>query len=259
MQATGPDTDRQVPVHLRLDQAAQGGDQHPPHVVRQPAADAPVDAGAGRGAAGAGGLAALEPHLRRQPQLRHDALQRRHALHRRRQAGAGADGRDAAQPARDRADGLLQRAHRLRGDRQRDEDRRRAAPQPAVARADVLLCRRRAGAAGLGRAARGAGARDRRAHRHGHRPGHDRVGARSPSSSPTPTSRPATWACPRPGWSSSWCRWTARSRCATRARTSRRATGAAPEATARGLRRGRLLLHRRRRAAGSTTTTCTRA
>ena len=126
---------RQVPVHLRLDQAAQGRDQHPRHVVRQPAADAPVDAGAGRGAAGAGGLAALEPHLRRQPQLRPDALQRRHALHRRRQAGAGPDGRDAAQPARDRAHGLLQRAHRLRGDRQRDEDGRRAAPQPAVARA----------------------------------------------------------------------------------------------------------------------------
>jgi feruloyl-CoA synthase len=82
----------QVPVHLGLDQAAQGGDQHPPHVVRQPAADAPVDARAGRRAAGAGRLAALEPHLRRQPQRGHRAGQRRHALHRRRQAHAGADG-----------------------------------------------------------------------------------------------------------------------------------------------------------------------
>ena len=71
--------DRQVPVHQRLDQAAQGGDQHPAHVVRQPAADGPEHAGADRGAAGAGGLAALEPHLRRQPQLRHGGLQRRHA------------------------------------------------------------------------------------------------------------------------------------------------------------------------------------
>ncbi len=35
---------RQVPVHLGLDQAAQGRDQHAPHVVRQPADDAPVDA-----------------------------------------------------------------------------------------------------------------------------------------------------------------------------------------------------------------------
>jgi hypothetical protein len=54
-------------------------------------------------------------------------------------------------------------------------------------------------------------------------------------------------ACPRPGWSSSWCRPTARSRCATAARTSRRATGARPEATAEAFRRRRLLLHRRRR------------
>ena len=44
-----------------------------------------------RPAAGAGRLAAVEPHLRRQPQLQHGAAQRRHALHRRRQAGAGAD------------------------------------------------------------------------------------------------------------------------------------------------------------------------
>jgi hypothetical protein len=73
-----PGHHHQVPVHLGLDQAAQGGDQHARHVVRQPAADAPVDAGAGRGAAGAGGLAALEPHLRRQPQRR-PGLQRRHA------------------------------------------------------------------------------------------------------------------------------------------------------------------------------------
>ena len=46
----------------------------------------------GRRAAGAGRLAAVEPHLRRQPQRRHHALQRRHALHRRRQADAGAIG-----------------------------------------------------------------------------------------------------------------------------------------------------------------------
>ena len=127
--------------------------------------------------AGAGRLAALEPHLRRQPQFRPDAVQRRHALHRRRQAGAGADRRDPAQPARDRAHRLLQRADRLRGDRQRDEGGRGAAAQPAVARADVLLRRGGAGPAGLGCAARGAGARNRRAHRDGHRPGHDRIGA----------------------------------------------------------------------------------
>ena len=42
-----------------------------------------------RGAAGALRLAAVEPHLRRQPQLRDRALQRRHALHRRGEADAG--------------------------------------------------------------------------------------------------------------------------------------------------------------------------
>ncbi len=66
-----PRHDRQVPLHLGLDQAAQGRDQHPAHAVREPADDPPVLPGAGRGAAGAGRLAALEPHLRRQPQRRH--------------------------------------------------------------------------------------------------------------------------------------------------------------------------------------------
>ena len=48
--------------------------------------DPPALAVPRRRAAGAGRLAAVEPHLRRQPQLRHGALQRRHALHRRGQA-----------------------------------------------------------------------------------------------------------------------------------------------------------------------------
>ena len=39
-----PRHDRQVPVHVGLDQAAQGRDQHAPHVVRQPADAAPVHA-----------------------------------------------------------------------------------------------------------------------------------------------------------------------------------------------------------------------
>ena len=66
-----PRHDRQVPVHLGLDQAAEGRDQHAAHAVREPADDPPVLPGAGRGAAGAGRLAAVEPHLRRQPQRRH--------------------------------------------------------------------------------------------------------------------------------------------------------------------------------------------
>ena len=61
---------RQVPVHLRFDRRAKGGDQHPAHAVLEPG-----HAGrrgfcfvAGR-ASGDPRLAALEPHLRRQPQL----------------------------------------------------------------------------------------------------------------------------------------------------------------------------------------------
>ena len=80
---------RQVPVHLGLDRHAEGGDQHPAHVVLEPGDD-PLPARLLRGrAAGDRGLVALAPHRRRQPQFRLRALQRRHLLHRRGQAGAG--------------------------------------------------------------------------------------------------------------------------------------------------------------------------
>ena len=88
-----PGHDRQVPVHLGLDQATQGGDHHAAHAVREPAADPAVLPRTRRRAAGARGLAGLEPHLRRQPQRRPGAQQRRHALHRRRPADARADRR----------------------------------------------------------------------------------------------------------------------------------------------------------------------
>ena len=79
---------REDPVHLGFHRRSQGRREHPRHAHRQPA-----DAGAGlavhRAApAGGGRLAAVEPHLRRQPQLQSRAPQRRHALRRRRQAGA---------------------------------------------------------------------------------------------------------------------------------------------------------------------------
>ncbi len=76
--------DRQVPVHLGLDQEAEGGHHDPPDAVLEPAdaaADLPL---LRRRAAGAARLAALEPYLRGQPQRRHRAVQRRHALPRRR-------------------------------------------------------------------------------------------------------------------------------------------------------------------------------
>jgi acyl-CoA synthetase (AMP-forming)/AMP-acid ligase II len=113
MQATGPDT---ITKFL----FTSGSTKLPKAVIntqRMWCANqqqmAPVPCPSGRRAAGTGGLAAVEPHLWRQPQLWHGAVQRRHAVHRRRQAHARADRRDAAQPARDVAHRLLQRAHRF--------------------------------------------------------------------------------------------------------------------------------------------------
>ena len=91
---------RQVPADLGLDRPPEGRDQHPPHALRQPADDRAGLALSRAREAGGARLAAMEPHLRRQPQLQHGAAQRRHALHRRRPAGAGADREDRAQPAR---------------------------------------------------------------------------------------------------------------------------------------------------------------
>ena len=51
-----------------------------------------------------------------------------------------------------------------------------------------------------------AGARDRRAHRDDHRPGHDRVRPVRHLRHQPQRARPATSACPRRAWSSSW--WT---------------------------------------------------
>ena len=106
---------RQIPVHLRLDRPAERRDQHPPHAVLQPGDDRRrLLFRAGR-AAGGDRLAALEPHLRQQPQFQFGADQWRLALHRRRQSDAAGRTEDRAQSARDRADDLFQRAEGLRG------------------------------------------------------------------------------------------------------------------------------------------------
>ena len=87
---------REIPVHLGLDRHAEGCHQHPAHADLEPAgqgADLVVSRRRGR-RSGHSGLAAVEPHLWRQPQFQPRAAQRRHALYRRRQAGAG--------PVRDR-------------------------------------------------------------------------------------------------------------------------------------------------------------
>jgi hypothetical protein len=149
---------RQVPAHQRQHRPPQGGDQHPPHAVRQPA-DAGADTALpGAGKARAAGLAALEPHLRRQPQREPGAAQRRHAVHRRRPPLPGAIDKHHRPPARGAAHGVLQRAARLRNDAAHaGEGRRTGAPLLRPPAHGVLRRRRHAGvdlaAAGRGRAA----------------------------------------------------------------------------------------------------------
>lgn len=74
------------PLHLRFHRCTQGGHQHASHVGDQPGATAPCMAVPRRRPARAAGLAALESHFRRQSQLRAGVAQRRHAVHRRKQA-----------------------------------------------------------------------------------------------------------------------------------------------------------------------------
>ena len=84
----GPRHDRQGAVHVGVDRPAEGRHQHAADAVLEPGDDPLGAAVPRRRAAGAVRLAAVEPHRRRQPQLRPRALQRRHALHRRGQADA---------------------------------------------------------------------------------------------------------------------------------------------------------------------------
>ena len=104
-----------------------------------------------RRAAGGGRLAAVEPHLRQQPQLQHGAGQRRLALYRRRQSDAAGRAEDRAQPARDRADHLFQRAQRLRGAGAAFPRRRDAAREFLQPAEGAVLCRRRPEPDHLGR------------------------------------------------------------------------------------------------------------
>ena len=101
---------REIPVHLGLDQSAQGRDQHPWHAYRQSAAIGADLAVHGTRRHRAGGLAALEPHLRQQLHLQSRDAAGRHASYRRRQAAAGADRADRAESARDGAHHRFQRA-----------------------------------------------------------------------------------------------------------------------------------------------------
>ena len=150
--ALGPGHGREDPVHVGLDRHAEGRDQHPPDAVLQPAGARPGLAVPGRRAAGARRLAAVEPHVRRQPQPQPGARVRRHAAHRRRQAGAGALRPDGRGAARRRPDRLLQRPRRLRAARAAPRGRpraraRRSSRGCASCSTPPRRCRRRSGTA----------------------------------------------------------------------------------------------------------------
>ena len=85
---------RQVPADQRLHRPPEGRHQHPPHAHGQPAADRAGLAVRHAPPAAAAGLAAVEPHLRRQPQLQHGARAWRQPGDRRGPAGAGLDRED---------------------------------------------------------------------------------------------------------------------------------------------------------------------
>ena len=159
LRARRPGDGRQDPVHLGLDRPAQGRDQHPGHAVRQSGErrrglDVPR-----RSSAGDRRLAALEPHLRRQPQLQHDAAPRRQPLHRRGQAGAGPHRPHGGQPAGDLPHRLFQRAARLRGARRSPGAGRGAAADVLRPPRSAVLCGGRSAADPVGPT---GGARHRR-------------------------------------------------------------------------------------------------
>ena len=156
---------RQDPLHVGLDGTAEGRRQHAAHAVRQPAEDR-ADLAVPPGARRSGRLAAVEPHLRRQPQFQPRPAPRRHALHRRRQARCRIWSSAASQPAPDLADALFQRAARLRHAVPASRARRRARRE-FLPRARSLVLRRGGAAAddlGAARAASAArrGERSRR-------------------------------------------------------------------------------------------------
>ena len=217
--------DREDSLHLGLDRPAQRGRQYAPHAVLQPG-DAPLRAPLpGGGAAGPVRLAALEPHRRRQPQLRPRALERRHALHRRGTPAAGCLRGDGPQPGRDLGDGALHGTAHVRD----------AAPVPAG--------RPRSCASGSSLGSRSSSTRPRgspsgcstSSRRWRWRPAARRFsGSRawgrrrrhpSPSAPAVPAPRPASSASPSRASSSSSRRSARSSRGGCAGRTSRPATG----------------------------------
>ena len=112
--ALGPDTVAKILVHVGLDRDAQGCAQHAPDAVGQSADDPAGVAVPGRRATGDRGLAAVEPHVRWQPQHGHGADLGRDDLRRRGPSRARHVRADGPQSHRRPAHGVLQRPGRFR-------------------------------------------------------------------------------------------------------------------------------------------------
>ena len=153
---------RQAPLHLRLDGIAQGRDQHAEDDDLEPGDAEGRQSELPYGRAGAGRLAAVEPHLRRQQQLQSRAVGRRLVLYRRWAAAAGRDRSHRQKPQGRVADHLLQRAQGLRDAAALCRGRRGPAEKPVRPPTGLRLRRRGAGAP-RARGVRAAGSRRRSA------------------------------------------------------------------------------------------------
>ena len=123
---------------------------------------------------GAGGLAALEPHLRQQLHLQPRDAAGRHALYRRRQAAAGVDRPDRAKSARCGANHRFQRAGRIWRAVALSRKRRGAGAQFLLEAACDVLCRRSVAARHVGPAGSDLGPHHRYARADDFGLGHDR-------------------------------------------------------------------------------------
>ena len=146
--------DRQDPLYVGIDREAQGRDQHAADALREPGNDPDGPANPRRESARPVRLAALESHLRRQPQLRHRPVQRRNALHRRWQAHGRGVRDDRGESQRHRCHGVLQRAAWLRSARAAASLECGASHAVLQPVADALLRCGGAAAAGGGRSRR---------------------------------------------------------------------------------------------------------
>ena len=181
-----------------------------------------------------------------------DALQRRHAVHRRRQAAARQLVDETVRNLREIAPTVYFNVPRGFEEIARALAAIARCAKTFFSRVKMLFyaaaaCRSRSGTRSHELAVRDV----RRAHRHDHRPRIDRDGADGDLRDLAGGRAPARSALPVPGMELKLVPVGDKLEVACRGRTSRRATGAQPELTRAGVRRGRLLPHAATRCASS--------